>query len=385
MATSLRVLMVEDSEDDAELLLIELRRGGFDVEARRVDTPAAMTQALDSHPWDVVLSDHNMPRFSSPEALEILRAHPGDVPFIIVSGSIGEDVAVSAMKAGAHDYIMKDRLARLVPAINRELREAAERRRRREAEHTLLAQAEQLRIARQIQRQLFPETAPAVRGFDIAGASFPAEATGGDYYDFLPLPDGALALVIGDVTGHGLGPALLMADIRAYLRTLAGTFQNPAEILTRAAALLQPDLGEDRFVTLLFARLHPVERTLVCLNAGHPPAYVLDRDGRVRQALPSMCPALGLVPGAGVPAPASVALQDGDCVLLLTDGVLESVDERGEDFGLERALKVVRAHAAEPAAAIVAALCEAARRHAGSGPQNDDITAIVARVGAPAH
>jgi DNA-binding NtrC family response regulator len=125
----LRVLIVEDSEDDAALLARELKRGGLDVVVERVDHAEAMRTALERGPWDLVVADYTMPRFSAPAALALLKERGLDLPFIIVSGTIGEEVAVNAMKAGAHDYFMKGNLARFVPAIQRELREAAERRR----------------------------------------------------------------------------------------------------------------------------------------------------------------------------------------------------------------------------------------------------------------
>src|SRR5215208_6769448 len=135
MGVDLKVLIVEDSEDDALLLLRMLRKGGYDPTWERVDTPQDMEAALDGASWDLVISDHSIPAFSSSAALGLLRRKGFvDLPFIIVSGQIGEDAAVAAMKAGAHDYLMKDNLARLNSAIERELREADVRRERRQAE-----------------------------------------------------------------------------------------------------------------------------------------------------------------------------------------------------------------------------------------------------------
>jgi signal transduction histidine kinase len=128
MDKPLRVLIVEDSEDDCELLVHQLEEGGYDLTHERVQTAEAMKTALGRAHWDVVLSDYSMPMFSGPAALEVLQATGSDVPFIIVSGTIGEETAVAALKAGAHDYLVKGRLARLVPAIERELREAVTRR-----------------------------------------------------------------------------------------------------------------------------------------------------------------------------------------------------------------------------------------------------------------
>ncbi|HLG69832.1 MAG TPA: EAL domain-containing protein [Chloroflexota bacterium] len=133
----LRVLIVEDSEDDAELLLIELRRAGYKPIYRLVQTREDMAAALDEQEWDVVVSDYNMPHFSAIGALGLMHERHLDRPFIILSGAIGEETAVAAMKAGAHDYVMKDNLARLIPAIERELREVEVRTARHQAERAL--------------------------------------------------------------------------------------------------------------------------------------------------------------------------------------------------------------------------------------------------------
>jgi signal transduction histidine kinase len=137
---------VEDSELDAELLARALTRGGFTLTWARVDTAEGMEKELSKHAWDLILCDHAMPRFSAPAALELLKRHDPDVPFIIVSGYIEEETAVAAMKAGAHDYIMKDRLARLVPAVERELRDAEVRRARAKSEEALRRAHEELEL-----------------------------------------------------------------------------------------------------------------------------------------------------------------------------------------------------------------------------------------------
>ncbi|MFA5100861.1 MAG: PAS domain S-box protein [Candidatus Omnitrophota bacterium] len=125
MATALRVLMVEDSENDATLIAHEIRRGGYDPVTMRVQTAQEMREALIKEKWDIVVSDYVMPSFDGLSAYRVLKEMKIDLPFIVVSGSIGEDIAVDAMKAGVHDYIMKNNLARLVPAIRREIRDAA--------------------------------------------------------------------------------------------------------------------------------------------------------------------------------------------------------------------------------------------------------------------
>jgi len=133
----LRVLIAEDSEDDALLIVRELKRSGYTPEMQRVDSATAMQSALETLAWDLIITDHNMPSFDSQEALALAREYDKNVPIIVVSGSIGEEIAVDAMKSGAHDYVMKGNLTRLIPAIKRELREAENRRAHQAAEATI--------------------------------------------------------------------------------------------------------------------------------------------------------------------------------------------------------------------------------------------------------
>jgi two-component system sensor histidine kinase UhpB len=137
MNTPLRVLMVEDSEDDALMLERELKRGGYELVTRRVQTAKDMANKLKEQEWDIVISDYMMPKFNGMDAFKVMKDSGLDLPFILISGKIGEDTAVDAMRAGVHDYIMKDKLARLIPAIQRELREADVRRERKLAEEAL--------------------------------------------------------------------------------------------------------------------------------------------------------------------------------------------------------------------------------------------------------
>jgi two-component system, cell cycle sensor histidine kinase and response regulator CckA len=156
MNSQLRILIVEDSEDDLLLLLRELRRGGYTPDYLRVENAADMQAALDRQLWDIVIADYTLPSFSAPEALQLLQLQQRDLPFIIVSGTIGEETAVAAMRAGAHDYLLKDNLARLVPAVERELREAQERQKRLDAEQALRESEERFRqLAENITESVF--------------------------------------------------------------------------------------------------------------------------------------------------------------------------------------------------------------------------------------
>jgi signal transduction histidine kinase len=152
MGQPLRILLVEDSEEDAELLLLELRRGGYEPVAQRVDSGETMAAALEKQCWDLVISDYVMPGFGGLQALALFHQRGLDLPFIVVSGHIGEEIAVAAMQAGADDYLMKDRLARLVPAIQRALQKAEIRRAHQQANQALRESEERFRqLAGQLQ------------------------------------------------------------------------------------------------------------------------------------------------------------------------------------------------------------------------------------------
>jgi len=180
MSAPVRVLIVEDSEDDAMLVLREMARRGHRTDHRVVDTAAALTQAIDEGRWDLVIADFTLPQFSGARALEMVRARDPDVPFIFVSGSIGEAAAVAAMKAGAQDYIIKGNLARLVPAIERELKESAARRDKLSAEtgrraaearfRQILALAADAIVALDDARRITVFNAAAERLFGVAAA-----------------------------------------------------------------------------------------------------------------------------------------------------------------------------------------------------------------------
>jgi len=256
------------------------------------------------------------------------------------------------------------------------------------AEDALLATQMEFRLAWKIQQKLFPVAVPDVAGFedggagrrfDIAGASYPAEATGGDYFDYIPLPDGSLAIAVGDVSGHGFSSALLMAETRAYLRALARTHADVSEILTLANQVLSEDI-EDAFITLLLVRLDPCGRSFVYASAGHLTGYVLDASGAVKRTLASTGMPLGIDPGREFPSSGLVALEAGDLILLFTDGAVEARAPDDSEFGVQRVLDIVRVYRRDPARYILHNLYHAVRAFSQETPQRDDITAVVVKV-----
>jgi len=379
VSESLHILIIEDSELDAKILEGLLKDGGYEVTARRVETSAQMIDELNTGLFDLVLADYNLPEFNAPEALRLLQDSGRDLPFIVISGGIGEDMAVRIMKSGAHDYLMKGNLARLVPAVEREVREARERALHRDTEASLRAADEQMRIAHDIQQRLFPAKSPDLSGFDIAGISHPAEETSGDYFDYITMQDGTTALVVGDVTGHGIGPALLMAETRAYLRILALHLDDIGDILTRANRVLAEDIGQERFVTLIIVQLNADERTLRYASAGHPACPWFDVRGELKHELRRTGIPLGMRGGSVYKASETLHITSGDLIALMTDGVDESLSPEQELFGTQRIHAILHDNRSKSAVEIADLLHKQARKHIGEFDQPDDYTTIIIR------
>ncbi len=240
-------------------------------------------------------------------------------------------------------------------------------------------QAIEMQYASAVQRRLYPASSPTVSGLDVAAATFPALATCGDYFDYLALPDGSLGVVIGDVSGHGLGPAMIMVETRAHVQACARSCANPGEVLTRIGETLYRDLDDERYVALIMARIDPVARRVTYSNAGHVSAYHLGARGEVKAVMESCGPPAGMLPGVRYGVVENPPLEEGDVVVFLTDGVTETEDASGNCFGADAALDEIRAHMDEPACRLVQRVRDAARRFAGDAPQADDITLVVCR------
>jgi PAS domain S-box-containing protein len=243
-----------------------------------------------------------------------------------------------------------------------------------------LERAGKLRLARSVQQRMYPNAPPETCGFDVAGTAIPADETGGDYYDYLRLPEDGLALAVGDVSGHGFDAALHMVQARTMLRAVILTQSDPGAILAQMNRLLLDELEAHRFITLVLACLHAPSRTLRYASAGHTTGYLLASCGRLKAELRSTGVPLGLIREARFESITVPGLEDGDIVALFTDGIVESVDDDAY-YGPEGALEDLRRHRHESASDIVHHVCRAAQAFA-SGPQSDDMTMVVCKVGA---
>jgi sigma-B regulation protein RsbU (phosphoserine phosphatase) len=378
----IRVLLVEDNLGDARLIHWMLQPTGDSFELVEADRLSSALHRLQAESFGVVLLDLSLPDSQGLETFRAVSAAFPRLPVVVLTGLADETAAIQAVQEGAQDYLVKGQV--LDRHLAHALRYAVGRHQRQQClEREQGTTSEDIRLARQVQQHLFPQRPPACAGIDLHGASFPAGATGGDYFDYLPLADGKLGVVIGDVAGHGLGPALLMTATRAYLRAFARTHADIGHVLSLANRALAEDVMDGRFVTLLLAQVDGKRRQLRYSSAGHCTGYVLGPSGAVRTVLYSTGLPLGIQSDGDFAVAPEVHLEPGELVVLWTDGVVESRSPSGEFFGEDRALSMVRSHRAKPARDIVEALCHGVRSFAQSQPPHDDMTAIVLKVEAP--
>ena len=239
----------------------------------------------------------------------------------------------------------------------------------------------ELEDARDVQLSMLPVGAPTLDWVDFSSVSLPASEVGGDYFDYFELPGSRLAIVIGDVAGHGMASGLVLSGVRSSLHLLRHELSRPVEVLRRIDQMLRETVGGRIFVTFQIAVLDPARGRLTVANAGHPPLFLAGADGRVRRLGAS-----GLPLGTRLPADfseESAPLAEGDALLLVSDGVAELRDLKDDDFGEQRLLEALqRSRSPAGARQIRDGVLGALSRFKGDAPQDDDITLVVARVGA---
>ena len=242
------------------------------------------------------------------------------------------------------------------------------------------AQDKELAIAKMIQQRLLPAAAPPVPGYDIAGWNQPAAETGGDFYDFLPLPEGRLALAVADATGHGVGPALMTTSCRAFTRAVFTDTTDVANALPRINKLLAADMTRGNFVTAFLGVLDPAAHRLTYLAAGQGPVFVYRADGSVAM-LDIHGPPLGLFADLEYDPPGTVTFEPNDVVVLMTDGFYEWSNPTKERFGVQRMQDVIRAALGLSATELIRAAYGAAMSFACGTTQQDDLTAVIVKRG----
>lgn len=244
-----------------------------------------------------------------------------------------------------------------------------------EEETALTRMREQVRLAAEVQQHLLPEL-PAIDGYDIAGTSVAAQVIGGDYFDFIPMPNGKFGICLGDVSGKGLPASLVMSNVQAIIRVLAMLDTPPGESLRLANTLLHRCTSPEKFVTFFFSILDPGNGVLQFCNAGHnPPLYI--SEGGCRR-LEGRGIVLGILDHYNY-VQSSVTMKKDDVLVIFSDGISEAVNALDEELGEEDLIRVVESNHTGSAAQIQAAVLDAVRHHANGIAQYDDITIVVVK------
>ena len=357
----LRRLVVEDPREARRVFLQLLDSGGpaLDHFLGRISSPAdgrlrqLVANALRNHRDRERLAAH---------LIAWQESETDEFTHRAIAGALdGLDARSAAQTALALE------VARLTTAIGREM--AQRERLNRELE-----------IAREVQEHLFPQHLPSMPGLDYCGRCRPAREVGGDYYDFLELPEGRLGIAIGDVSGKGIGAALMMASLEASLRGQASVGHELAELMNRVNSLVYEASSANRYATLFYGECNPRSRQLSYVNAGHNPPVILRKSAAAWQVLrlETGGPVIGLLRQCYQQE--SFPLEPGDLVVLFTDGVSESMNARDEEWGEDRLIESAKACYGLPALEVMTRILDAAEAFAGGASQHDDMTLVVLRV-----
>jgi sigma-B regulation protein RsbU (phosphoserine phosphatase) len=407
----LRLLWLEDSDADVELIQRELKRGGISLIARRVQTREDfLREVIDFRP-DLILADYKLPTFDGAEALALAKERIPEVPVIMISGAVGDEIAVELLKNGATDFVLKDRLTRLVPAVRRALREVAEHQALRQAEADLrslnealeqrvadrtrelreknLLMEEDLTMAKELQLALLPNRFPTLPRGALQAASavkfssifYPASSVSGDFFNVVRVSENAVGVFICDVMGHGVRAALVTAMMRALEEQLGEMEADPGALLTAINHSLCGILrqsGITLFTTACYIVADIGKSTITVANAAHPsPLLVRNRPREVLLLTPEHTagPALGLFEEE-VYSTYSFPLAADDLVVLFTDGLFEVENSLNETYGEIRLRDAFAQRAGQPPAQLVSSVIEEIELFAAGHVFIDDVCLV---------
>jgi sigma-B regulation protein RsbU (phosphoserine phosphatase) len=333
---------------------------------------------------DVILMDLVMPEMDGVAATKLIRERYPEVRVIALTSYKEDELVRGVLNAGAIGYLLKNiRAEDLAKAIREAFSdrptlgpEAARVLIRQSLEHQRVTQ--ELSLAGRVQAGFLPQDPPVIPGWDFAAGLVAAGQTSGDFYDFIPLPDGRLGILVADVSGKGLGPALYMTLCRTLVRVFASDHRDRPDVVMRAVNdRVLTDVKSDFFATTFYAILDPASGLLTYCNAGHLPPYLFRLPlGAGADPLTTTGIPIGVMAGDHWERKA-VGMDPGDLLVLYSDGVTEAENRAGDWFGKERLLATVEANAGQGAAQVHQAILEAVATFAAGGRQTDDLTLVV--------
>lgn len=349
LAAGPRVLVADDQTDVLEALRLLLKGEGYELEM--VNSPAALLAALSRRSFDLLLMDLNYARdtTSGQEGLDLLsQIHQLDdtLPIVAMTAWGSVELAVEIMREDVRDFVLKPwNNGRLLNIVRCEIEKGQRARAAKKSQTHGTAgnhshENGDWEEAERTQLGFLPKEIPEIPGCEFSGAWLPVHGIGGDYFDVLRLDANRFALCIADVAGKGIAAALLMSNLQATVRSLAAQNLEPAELTERVNRLIGENTAPDRFITFFYAVFDARSRRMLYSNAGHNAPIALGRDGSVRR-LSSGGQALSISAGQYYEQE-EIVLTEGDRLILFTDGITETTDRHGEEFGETRLLAVLQ-------------------------------------------
>jgi sigma-B regulation protein RsbU (phosphoserine phosphatase) len=367
-----RILVADDQPDVLEALRWLLTGEGYEPEF--VSSTDGVLERMRERSFDLLLMDLNYSRdtTSGREGLELIprvRAQDPTLPIVVMTGWGSVDTAVEAMRRGARSFVQKPwEDVALLEIVGREIEEA-QATRRRDAK-----QQREFEEARLIQRGLLPATLPRIAGLELASSWKPADGVGGDCFDVLTFPSGAVGITIADVAGKGVPAALLMSNLQAAVRAFAQDGAFPASVCTSINRLLCRNMASGRFVTFCYVYVDASRRKLTYANAGHNPPLLVRSNGDVDRLVPG-----GTVLGVfaeGAYEQGVFPLAPRDRLIFYTDGITEGRNPAGDEFGEEQLTAAALRHRALAAEDMLASVLRDVEQF-NAGAYEDDATLIV--------
>lgn len=407
----LRILSLEDSEIDETLILRELKNGGLDFVTTRVESRSDFARAIKDFQPEIILSDYKLPTFNGAQALVMAKKLCPDVPVIMISGVVGEEIAVELLKNGATDFVLKDKLGRLVPVVQRALQEVESKNARRRAEEELqklnekleqrvaertrelweknTLMEEDLEMARELQMAFIPTSFPTLphgASPDTSAVKFcsffhPTSRVSGDIYNIVPLSESAVAVFVCDVMGHGVRAALVTAMMRALEEQLSDLASDPGKSLTqinRSLHVILQQLDTTLFVTASYYVVDIVTKQLTYAIAGHPSPLLIHHGTEKVEVLTDSFdtgPALGLFEDVEY-LTGETTVEEGDIILTFTDGLFEVENEQDQSFSELRLRKSIQNHVGFPMLKLVKEVSNEIVQFAKGKAFTDDVCLI---------
>ena len=371
-----RTLIADDQPDVRAALRLLLKGAGYQTEA--ADSPAAVLDAIRQQKFDLVLMDLNYARdtTSGKEGLDLIsriQALDNDLPIVVMTAWATVDLAVETMRLGVRDFVQKPwENSRLLRKLRTQIEQGQMRRREHNREHQFRLE---LNEAREIQRGLMPRRMPNLNGFSLASAWQPAHDVSGDYLAAIKFNESRVGLCVADVAGKGLPAALLMSNMQAALKSLASETISPSELCEKLNRLMCGNTPLRKFVSCFYGDLDVSNRTMTFTNAGHNPPFLMRRNGECIRLDDGGC-VIGAF-GESRFTQGQIKFNEGDKLLLFTDGVTEARNASGEEFGEQRLQECLRAYRGRNAAELRTIVLEEVKEFCGDNFDDDAALMVV--------